>query len=50
MVRSLFQLNESGPPIFDVATAERFLRIEVPSAFTSEPLTLVQNWWTALAR
>ena len=48
-VRSLFAMNESGPPTFDVtADGQRFLRLMFPKQKSTQPLTLIQNWASGL--
>ncbi len=48
-VRSLFAINESGPPMFDVtADGQRFLRFTFPEQKSAQPLTLIQNWASGL--
>jgi Tol biopolymer transport system component len=48
-VRSLFAMNESGPPMFDVtADGQRFLRFIFPEQKSAQPLTLIQNWASGL--
>jgi eukaryotic-like serine/threonine-protein kinase len=48
-VRSLFAINETGPPIFDVtADGQRFMRFTFPERKSAEPLTLIQNWAAGL--
>jgi len=48
-VRSLFAINESGPPMFDVtADGRRFLRFTFPEQKSAQPLTLIQNWASGL--
>ena len=48
-VRSLFAINETGPPIFDVtADGQRFLRFTFPERKSAQPLTLIQNWAAGL--
>ena len=47
--RSLFAMNESGPPMFDVtADGQRFLRFTFPAQKSALPLTLIQNWASGL--